>query len=166
MAEFTFSCPQCAKGIKCDVSYAGSQINCPNCQQPVVVPPAGLSAATPGREVIQIKKSTLRIVLAVAAAILVLAGLVLVGWHIWFGNPRLAGDWKMGGPYNVGRPCQILQSGNDLTFVNENGNQSSGVFESKTVVIALDWEGGLRGTLNKKATRINWKNGTWWLKER
>jgi hypothetical protein len=166
MAEFTFSCPQCGKGIQCDARYAGSQINCPNCQQVVAVPSTALPDAAPGREVIQIKKSAMRNILAVAAAIIVLAGLVSVGWHLWFGNPKLAGDWKMGGPYNVGKPCQILQSGNELTFVNENGAQSSGVFKSKSVVIALDWEGGIRGTLNKNATRINWKNGTWWIREK
>jgi len=164
MAEFTFTCPQCGKGIQCDARYAGSQINCPNCQQPVVVPSASLSAATPGREVIQIKKSTIRNILAVAAAIIVVAGLAAVGWHFWSGNPRLAGDWKMGGPYDVGKPCQIRQAGNDLTFINENGSQSSGVFESKSAVIALDWEGGLHATLNKNATRVNWANGTWWTR--
>ena len=148
MAEFTFSCPQCGKGIQCDARYAGSQINCPNCQQVVAVPSTALPDAAPGREVIQIKKSAMRNILAVAAAIIVLAGLGSFGWHLWFGNSRLAGDWKMGGPYNVGKPCQILQSGNELTFVNENGAQSSGVFKSKSVVIALDWEGGIRGTLN------------------
>ena len=164
MAEFTFSCPQCGKGIQCDARYANSQINCPNCQQPVAVPSATLPAATPSRETIQIKKSTLRNVLAVAAAIIMLAGLVFVGWHFWSGNPRLAGNWKMGGPYDVGRPCQVRQSGNNLTFINENGGESRGIFESKTVVIALDWEGGLHATLNKNATRISWKNGTWWIR--
>lgn len=166
MAEFTFSCPQCGKGIQCDARYAGSQINCPNCQKPVVVPTATPPVATPSREAIQTKKSTMRNILVVAAAIIVLAGLVSVGWHLWFGNPRLAGDWKMGGPYNAGMPCKILQSGNELTFVNEKGDESSGVFKSKTVVIALDWEGGIRGTLNKNATRINWRNGTWWIREK
>ena len=164
MAEFTFSCPQCGKGIQCDARYAGSQINCPNCQQVVAVPSTSLSDAAPGGQAIQVKKTALRNVLAITAAMIVLAGLVFVGWHFWFGNPRLAGDWQMGGPYNVGKPCQILQSGNHLTFVNENGAESSGVFKSKSVVIALDWEGGIRGTLNKNATRINWRNGTWWIR--
>jgi len=164
MAEFTFSCPHCGKGIQCDVRYADSQINCPNCRQLVVVPSAALPVAAPNPEVIQIKKSTIRNGLAVAATTIVFAGLVFVGWHYWSGNPRLAGDWKMGGPYDAGRPCQILQSGNNLTFINENGGKSRGVFESKSVVNALDWEGGLHATLNKNATRISWKNGTWWIK--
>jgi hypothetical protein len=72
----------------------------------------------------------------------------------------------MGGPYNVGMPCKILQSGNELTFVNENGDRFSGVFASKSEVIALGIGDGLHGKLNKNATRINWKNGTWWIREK
>jgi hypothetical protein len=79
--------------------------------------------------------------------------------------PHLAGDWEMGGPYNIGKPCLILQAGNYLTFVNEGGDKSRGVLKDKSEVIALDWEGGLSGILTEGATRINWKNGTWWLKE-
>ena len=47
MAEFKFSCPQCAQNILCDVGYAGAQINCPSCQQAIIVPPAPRSAAAP-----------------------------------------------------------------------------------------------------------------------
>ena len=39
MAEFKFSCPQCGQKIRGDVGYAGLPINCPACQQPIVVPP-------------------------------------------------------------------------------------------------------------------------------
>lgn len=39
MAEFKFSCPQCGQNIRGDVGYAGLQINCPACQQSIVVPP-------------------------------------------------------------------------------------------------------------------------------
>src|ERR1700734_2700945 len=45
MPEFKFSCPQCGQNIQCDTGYAGVQINCPGCQQTIIVPqPAGLSA--------------------------------------------------------------------------------------------------------------------------
>ena len=47
MAEFKFSCPQCGQHIQCDTGYAGAQINCPSCQQSIVVPPAPHSAAAP-----------------------------------------------------------------------------------------------------------------------
>lgn len=79
-------------------------------------------------------------------------------------SPNLAGNWEMAGPYNVGQPCQILQSGNYLTFINEKGDRARGVLKSPAEVIAIDWEGGLSGVLTNKATRINWKNGTWWLR--
>lgn len=71
----------------------------------------------------------------------------------------------MGGPYNVGQPCHVFQAGADLTFVNEMGWKSDGVLIAKrSEVIALDWEGGLIGHLTNDATRINWRNGTWWIK--
>ena len=73
MAEFKFSCPQCGQRIQCDTSYSGRQINCPACQQTVVVPRA--DGATP----VQVKPQALRKVLVIAAAVVVLAGLVFVG---------------------------------------------------------------------------------------
>jgi outer membrane lipoprotein-sorting protein len=47
MAEFKFSCPQCGQHIQCDSGYSGMQINCPSCQQAIVVPQAPRSAAAP-----------------------------------------------------------------------------------------------------------------------
>ncbi|HEY1718269.1 MAG TPA: hypothetical protein VGH42_08250 [Verrucomicrobiae bacterium] len=47
MAEFKFSCPQCNQRIQCDTGYAGAQINCPSCQQAIIVPQAPRSAAVP-----------------------------------------------------------------------------------------------------------------------
>jgi general secretion pathway protein G len=38
MADFKFSCPQCGQHIACDTGYAGMQINCPSCQQAILVP--------------------------------------------------------------------------------------------------------------------------------
>jgi len=84
--------------------------------------------------------------------------------HYGSAFPNLAGNWTMGGRINAGKPCLILQSGNYLTFVNEGGNKSRGILKDKSEVIALDWEDGLSGILTDGATRINWKNGTWWLK--
>lgn len=76
----------------------------------------------------------------------------------------IAGNWSMGGPYNVGMSCQIIQQGSDLTFINENGDQSSGKFIVDAAVIATDWEGGLEGTLSADGNRIDWANGTWWVR--
>jgi outer membrane lipoprotein-sorting protein len=47
MAEFKFACPQCGQHIQCDSGYSGAQINCPSCQQSIVVPQAPRIAAAP-----------------------------------------------------------------------------------------------------------------------
>ena len=47
MAEFKFPCPQCAQHIECDTGYAGMKINCPACQQSILVPPPPRIAAAP-----------------------------------------------------------------------------------------------------------------------
>jgi hypothetical protein len=39
MNEIKFSCSQCGQHILCDPLWSGSEINCPACQQTVVVPP-------------------------------------------------------------------------------------------------------------------------------
>ena len=72
----------------------------------------------------------------------------------------------MGGPYNVGMPCQIIQDGSNLVFVNENGQKSSGGLVDPYTVVATDWENGLRGTLTWDKNRIDWANGTWWVRGR
>ena len=38
MSEFRFSCPQCGQHILCDTQWSGREINCPVCQQTLVVP--------------------------------------------------------------------------------------------------------------------------------
>jgi outer membrane lipoprotein-sorting protein/predicted RNase H-related nuclease YkuK (DUF458 family) len=111
MAEFKFSCPQCGQHIQCDTGYAGAQINCPTCNQGIVVPQAPRSAAAPpaappppppltipsrqsapapaaprqynvpGRQpVVKSKSHTLRNVLIITAAVVVLAALGVGGW--------------------------------------------------------------------------------------
>lgn len=91
-------------------------------------------------------------------------------WKRWDGNlssvgsADLGGNWKMGGPYNAGRPCQIIQQGNTLTFINENGDRSAGEFTDSATVVATDWEGGLRGAVSAEGDRIDWANGTWWVR--
>ena len=51
MADFTFSCPHCAQHIQCDTVYAGTQINCPACQQLIVVPPPQVTSTAPAAPV-------------------------------------------------------------------------------------------------------------------
>jgi outer membrane lipoprotein-sorting protein len=109
MAEFKFSCPQCAQHIQCDTGYAGAQINCPTCNHSIVVPQPPPSAAAPipppapvglstrqstsapavGRQfagaptyqpVVQAKSHALRNVLVITATVVVLAALGVGGW--------------------------------------------------------------------------------------
>jgi hypothetical protein len=62
------------------------------------------------------------------------------------------------------KPASIRQSGASLTFTNEFGNGSRGRFESSNTVVAIDWEGGLRGTFSSDGNRISWANGTSWTR--
>jgi len=41
VSEFKFSCPSCGQHIQGDELWSGRQINCPACQQPLVVPSLG-----------------------------------------------------------------------------------------------------------------------------
>jgi hypothetical protein len=78
MAEFQFYCPQCGGRIQCDTSYSGTQINCPVCQQSIVVPQPSSAAVAPP---VPVKSQALRNVLVIVAAVVVLAGLVVGGWY-------------------------------------------------------------------------------------
>jgi hypothetical protein len=80
MAEFKFSCPQCAQHILCDTSYAGMQIDCPICKQAIVVPQPPRAASAVQRAV-PAKSRTLRNVFVIAGLMVVLAGLVIGGWY-------------------------------------------------------------------------------------
>ena len=53
-------------------------------------------------------------------------------------TPAIGGEWKMGGPYNVGESCLIAQDGQTLTFVNEHGDKSKGNFKDNTTLVATD----------------------------
>jgi hypothetical protein len=98
MAEFKFSCPQCGQQIQCDAGYAGTQINCPACQQSIVVPQTLQAAPTPpGRT----KSKALQNILIIGGLVIVLAGLVISGWFgysqfkIHQAEPNLVGWWKL-----------------------------------------------------------------------
>jgi hypothetical protein len=80
MAEFKFPCPQCGQQIQCDAGYAGTQINCPACKRPIVVPQMPSSGAPATQLPISAQTQTWRNVLVIAASVLVLAGLITAGW--------------------------------------------------------------------------------------
>jgi hypothetical protein len=78
-------------------------------------------------------------------------------------NPNLQGNWEC--QYQPGDPwksCSINQDGENLTFNNERGQSSSGKFESRTRVIATQWEGGLGATIQNHGNTIKWDNGSTW----
>lgn len=75
MAEFKFSCPQCAQNILCDSSYAGSNINCPSCQRSITVPRPP-SVAPAGERVFQVRVSTVRNIALIAMAVVLLGGII------------------------------------------------------------------------------------------
>jgi hypothetical protein len=78
-------------------------------------------------------------------------------------RPDITGIWYMGGPHDEGRPCQILHNGNALIFINENGGQSGGGFVDSGTVVASDWQ-GLQGKISDGGKRIDWSNGSWWVR--
>lgn len=77
MAEFKFICPDCKQHIQCDSLYVGSQINCPACQQLIMVPPIPPSVIPAEEKTFQIKVSSLRnvalIILGVILAVAIFA---------------------------------------------------------------------------------------------
>ena len=77
MPEFNFPCPQCRQQIQCDTGYAGTQINCPACQQPIAVPRIAPPIAVPTAKP---KTRVLRNILITGGMFIVLAGLITAGW--------------------------------------------------------------------------------------
>ena len=80
MAEFKFFCPQCGQQILCDTGYSGTQINCPACKQVIVVPQAPGFAAPAAQSQTPPTSRAFQNVLAIAASVIVLAGLIAAGW--------------------------------------------------------------------------------------
>ena len=74
--------------------------------------------------------------------------------------PNLEGTWYREG--QTREPASVRQSGNTLTFTNEKGEVSRGHFESECVVVADDWQKGLRGQICSGNSQINWENGSMW----
>lgn len=133
MAEFKFFCPQCGQQVQCDTGYVGTQINCPACQQTIVVPQLSRPAAAAQ---IPAKSQTLRNVLVIAVAVIVLAGLVIVGWFGWSKiamhkmPPGLVALWSGNGNDSAGANKMELTDisfarGKTGTAFSFNGTESS-----------------------------------------
>ena len=107
MAEFKFPCPQCGQNILCDDSHAGSPINCPECQQSIIVPAPPPGVATPGERVIQIKVSTLWRVAILSLGTLLVAGIVALAVAKLTHVTILQGNTRLNTPEAFRPPVEI-----------------------------------------------------------
>ncbi len=80
----------------------------------------------------------------------------------WPGSTRdLEGSWYVNGDRD--RRAQIVSAPGGLEARNERGQASRLDITGGGSVRALDWEGGLRGTVRRD--QIEWQNGTTWTRE-
>jgi hypothetical protein len=164
MAEFKFSCPQCSQHIQCDTGYAGAQINCPTCNQSIVVPQPPRSAAAPPPPPLSIptrhtapapvaasrqqvglpakqpaKSKTLRTVLVITAAVILVAAL---GVGSWFGFSKYkAVQAKKGNPAaQVATPTatSTVQALSVLSKVHSAYTNMTNVRMDDSVTVFLD----------------------------
>ena len=73
----------------------------------------------------------------------------------------LEGSWYVNGDRD--RRAEIVSAPGGLEARNERGQASRLDITSGGSVRALDWEGGLRGTVRRD--QIEWQNGTTWTRE-
>jgi hypothetical protein len=76
---------------------------------------------------------------------------------------RIAGQWCAQGDKK--KPCSISNNGPFLSFTNEQGSTSTGHFTNmqQTEFSADQWQ-FVRGTLSPDGLRIDWSNGTYWMR--
>ena len=72
---------------------------------------------------------------------------------------RLEGTWYLNGERD--KPCEIVSTRGGLEVRNERGESSPLVYDRGSIR-ARDWEGGLRGQVQRD--RIEWANGTTWMR--
>ena len=166
MADFKFSCSQCGQHIQCDAGYSGAQINCPSCQQPIIVPQAPHSAAAPPampslstrqsttvpatgrrfagapgvRPAAPAKSGALRNVLIITATVVVLAGLGAGGWFGFSKYKEHKTAKKANPAAQVATPTAnaTVQALSILTKVHSAYTNFSSVKEDGTVTLFLD----------------------------
>ncbi len=182
MPEFKFSCPQCDQHIQCDTSYAGAQINCPGCQQPITVPQPSAAAAPPipppivpaaragaaapmaGQRMAGVppakKSHTLRNVLVITACVVfvVLAGLAALGWVAYskYAAKQLA--LKKGNPAAmVPTPtvAQRTEAFDILSKMQSAYTNLNSLEASGTSIMALDMSQLTAADLNPNAKKTN-----------
>lgn len=69
--------------------------------------------------------------------------------------------WAYAGGNELTRSASISQSGSSLTLDN-GGSKAAGRFEGANVIVVEAW--GVRGTVSDNGRRIDWSNGTYWVK--
>jgi hypothetical protein len=78
-------------------------------------------------------------------------------------RPNLTGTWYANGDRS--RSCSISQRRGNLTLQNEQGQSATGNFNGRQ--ITTNWAGSaISGTIAQGGNRINWDNGTYWVRFR
>jgi hypothetical protein len=78
-------------------------------------------------------------------------------------RPTLTGTWYANGDRS--RSCSIMQRRGNLTLQNESGQSATGNFNGRQ--ITTNWAGSaISGTIAQGGNRINWDNGTYWVRFR
>jgi hypothetical protein len=75
-----------------------------------------------------------------------------------FAGETLTGTWYVNGDQN--KRAEIVSTSSGLQARNEKGDSSRLTVESNGSVRALDWEGGLQGSVSRN--RIDWSNRSYW----
>jgi hypothetical protein len=79
-------------------------------------------------------------------------------------RPNLNGIWYSNG--NRSLQCSIQQHRNVLNLQNEQGVRATGSFDSRRH-ITTNWSGNqIAGTISPNGNRIDWSNGTYWIRYR
>ena len=79
-------------------------------------------------------------------------------------RPNLNGNWYPNG--NRSLSCSIQQRRNNLTLQNEVGQRATGSFNGRRQIVT-NWQGArIVGTIAPNGTRIDWDNGTYWMRYR
>jgi hypothetical protein len=77
---------------------------------------------------------------------------------------NLNGNWYPNG--NRSQQCSIQQRRGNLTLQNENGQRATGSINGR-FHLTTNWQGTrISGTVTRDGNRINWDNGTYWIRYR
>jgi hypothetical protein len=80
--------------------------------------------------------------------------------------PNISGVWYANG--SPAARCSISQSGASVTLKNQQGRTAGGSFSGSSA-LETDWGasggGHITGTISSDLRRINWSNGSFWVRE-